>query len=59
MFISSSTPELSLGENFGRANMTNARTQMTSIDKGKILALAEIMSAEKIALEIGRNPTTV
>ncbi|KAG9291215.1 hypothetical protein G9A89_021717 [Geosiphon pyriformis] len=35
------------------------RTQLTDIDKGKILALIKIMSAEKVAKEIKRDPTTI
>jgi len=57
--FTSSTPNRTLEKkNFG-CNVTRTRTQLTDVDKGKILALIEIMSAEQVAREMGRDPTTV
>ena len=39
--------------------MLATRTEMTSQDKGKILAYMETLNATQIAKKMGRNPTTI
>ena len=37
----------------------STRTQLTSQDKGKILAYMETLNAAQIARKMGRDPTTI
>lgn len=39
--------------------MAPPRTQLTEVDKGKVLAYIEDMSAEQVARKMGRDPTTI
>ena len=39
--------------------MVHTRTQMTDLEKGRILAYAKTLNAAQIAKELGRDPSTI